>query len=212
MKDRERGRDSLKDKHKNVFIYKTDKDEEDDIFTVKNKVLFIVDGEESDGGKVKLLSPNIIKEMNVLKGDQAIKMYGKKGKDGVVVITTKPHGENNFEYEFEHEFVEPNVEVIMDPDMKMEWVSKNDNIEIHTIDKNTSSEDLKTMKSDFKSKNIDFSYSKLKRNKDGEITRIKISLNDNDGNKSSSTFDKGESVISPILIGKNNRNLIIKSI
>ncbi len=212
MKDRERDHDSLKDKHKNVFIYKTDKDEEEDIFTVKNKVLFIVDGEESDGGKVKLLSPNIIKEMNVLKGDQAIKMYGKKGKDGVIVIKTKPNGENNFEYEFDHEFVEPNVQVIMDPNMEMEWVSKNDNVEIQTIDKNTSSEDLKTMKSDFKSKNIDFNYSKLKRNKEGEITRIKISLNDNDGNKSSSTFDKGESVISPILIGKNNRNLIIKSI
>ena len=211
MKNGENGRDSLKDGHKNVFIYKTDK-VDDDIFTVKNKVLFIVDGEESDGEKVKLLSPNIIKEMNVLKGDQAIKMYGSKGKEGVIIITTKPHGENEFEYEFDHEFIEPNVEVIMDPNIKMEWVEKDHNVGMNMIKKSTTDDELKAIKSQFKSKNIDFSYSKLKRNKEGKITRIKISLNDNQGNKSSATFDNNGTVIPAIMVGKSRNNFIIKSI
>ncbi len=211
MKNGENGRDSLKDGHKNVFIYKTDK-VDDDIFTVKNKVLFIVDGEESDGEKVKLLSPNIIKEMNVLKGDQAIKMYGSKGKEGVIIITTKPHGENEFEYEFDHEFIEPNVEVIMDPNIKMEWVEKDHNVGMNMIKKSTTDDELKAIKSKFKSENIDFSYSKLKRNKEGKITRIKISLNDNQGNKSSATFDNNGTVIPAIMVGKSRNNFIIKSI
>ena len=211
MKNGENGRDSLKDGHKNVFIYKTD-DDDDDIFTVKNKVLFIVDGEESEGEKVKLLSPSIIKEMNVLKGDQAIKMYGSKGKEGVIIITTKPHGENEFEYEFDHEFIEPNVEVIMDPNIKMEWVEKDHNVGMKMIKKSTTDDELKAIKSKFKSENIDFSYSKLKRNKEGKITRIKISLNDNQGNKSSATFDNNGTVIPAIMVGKSRNNFIIKSI
>ena len=174
--------------------------------------MFIVDGEESDEKVIDLISPENIAHVNVLKGEHAIKMYGDKGKDGVVIIKTKPHGENNFVYEFDHQMDDSNVEFIVDHNMELEWVSEYNNIEINTIDKNTTDAKLKAMKSELKSKDINFSYSKLKRNKSGEITRIKVSLNDNDGNKSSSTFDKGNKSISPVIFGKNRKNLIIKSI
>ena len=187
-------------------------DENEFLFRGKNKTMFIVNGEESDEKIIELISPEDIAHVNVLKGEHAIKMYGDKGKDGVIVIKTKPHGENNFVYEFEHEMDEPNVEFIVDPNMELEWVSEFNNIEINTIEKITTDAELKALKSEFKSKNIDFSYSKLRRNKSGEITRIKVSLNDNEGNKSSSTFDKGNKSISPVIIGKNRKNLIIKSI
>lgn len=213
IKERIKLHDSLKDKLGNFFIIEeNDNDGKEMIFSGKSKAMFIVDGEEEDEKIIELLSPEDIAHINVLKGDHAIKMYGKKGKDGVIVIKTKPHGENDFEFEFDNDFTESNVEVIVDPNMELEWVSEFGNIEIQTIDKNTSNEDLKAIKSDLNSKNIDFAYSKVKRNKDGEITRIKISLNDKDGNKSSSTFDKGNKAISPVLIGKNRSNLIIKSI
>lgn len=213
IKERIERHDSLKDKHSNIFIHEMDDHNDNKLFfPSKSKALFIVDGEESDENIIELMSPEDIAQINVLKGDHAIKLYGKKGKDGVIVIKTKPHGKNDFELEFDHEFTEPNFEVMVDPNMEMEWVSEFGNVEIQTIDKKTTHEDLKDMKSDFKSKNIDFSYSKVKRNKDGEITRIKISLNDKQGNKSSSTFDKGNKGISTVIVGKNKNNLIIKSI
>jgi hypothetical protein len=212
IKERIKLHDSLKDKHGNIFIHDIeDHDENKLFFSGKNNALFIVDGEESDKKIIDLMSPEDIAHINVLKGDHAIKMYGKKGKDGVIVIKTKPDGENNFKFEFDQEFTEPQYRVMVDPNMKMEWVSELGNIEIQTIDKNTSDEDLKAIKSDFKSKDIDFTYGKVKRNKEGEITRIKVSLDDNDGDKTSATFNHTDKYIPHIILGKNRNNLFIKS-
>ncbi|MEC7264379.1 MAG: M56 family metallopeptidase [Bacteroidota bacterium] len=98
---RDTDKKSVVKKGKHVFIMK-DSDDEDDIEVMgKNGSFFFIDtdgGEEPlfylDGKKVKAedikkLSPDTIKSMEVLKGDEAIEKYGKKAKDGVVVITTK---------------------------------------------------------------------------------------------------------------------------
>ena len=213
IKERMKLHDSLKDKHGSIFIKEyNDQDENNLFFAGKDKVLFIVDGEESDGKAVELISPENIAHMNVFKGGKALNTYGEKGKDGVIVITTKTHDDKNFVYEFDHEMDESNAEIEVDSDKDMIWISKNNNVGINMIKKITTDAELKSMKSDLEKQNIDFKYSKLKRNKNGDITRIKISLNDNDGNKSSSTFDTGNNSISPILIGKNKNSLIIKSI
>ena len=213
IKERIKIHDSLKDKHSNIFIEKHEgHNEEESLFSGKERILFIVDGEESDAGDIRLLQPENIKEMNVLKGEQAVRVYGDKGKDGVVIVTTKPHGKNNFVYEFEHEMDEPHVNVQVDSDKDLIWITKDHKSGINIIKKSTTDAQLKRMKSDLEKQNIDFKYSKLKRNKNGEITRIKVSLNDNDGNKSSSTFDTGNKAINPILIEKNRNNLVIKSI
>ena len=50
--------------------------------------LFIVDDKEVTKKDLDL-DPNNIESVNVLKGEAATKLYGEKGKDGVVVITTK---------------------------------------------------------------------------------------------------------------------------
>ena len=178
--------------------------------TVKYNIGYGANG-ISDEKIIELMSPEDIEHINVLKGEHAIKMYGKKGKDGVIIVETKPHGENHFEYEFDRKLTEPKYRVMVEPNMKMEWVSEFGNIEIQTIDKNTSNEDLKAMKSDFKSKDINFNYGKVKRNKDGEITRIKVSLDDNEGDKTSATFNHSDKNIPHIILGKNRENLFIKS-
>ncbi|WP_228235311.1 M56 family metallopeptidase [Allomuricauda sp. M10] len=98
---RDTDKKSVVKKGKHVFIVK-DSDDEDDIEVMGNNGSFFFintdDGEEPlyylDGKKVKAeeirkLSPDTIKSMEVFKGDEAIKKYGKKAKDGVVVITTK---------------------------------------------------------------------------------------------------------------------------
>lgn len=228
IKERIKLRDTIEDKHSNIFIYDSDEhDENIKLFSGKNKALFIVDGEESDGKNINLLSPDDIARVNVLKGESAIKMYGERGKDGVIVITSKKgkgpwtvkydvdtfefndedfdfNKDYNFSYHFEEQDDLPNVKFF---GTHLPRGSKT-----MLIKKSATDDYLKTMKDFFKEQNIDFKYSKLKRNKDGKITRIKVSLDDNNGNKSSSTFDSGEKGINPILIGKNNKKLTIKSI
>lgn len=59
------------------------------ISTGGEKPLMIVDGKEMKGDVLKDMDPDRIDKIEVLKGDQAIAEYGEKGKNGVVIITTK---------------------------------------------------------------------------------------------------------------------------
>lgn len=52
-------------------------------------VLYIIDGKEMESGSIKDVDPNSIKMVSVLKGENAVKKYGDKGKNGVIEITTK---------------------------------------------------------------------------------------------------------------------------
>lgn len=63
----------------NIFVMSTD----------GKKPLIIIDGKEMKDGKIDDIDPDSIKSMNVLKGENATKKYGAKGKDGVIEITTK---------------------------------------------------------------------------------------------------------------------------
>ncbi len=88
------------DKHITLF---SDSDDEADIEVIKGgsgnyffidsgkgeKPLFFIDGKKASEKEVKALDPDAIEKMEVLKGDKATKEYGKKAKDGVVLITTK---------------------------------------------------------------------------------------------------------------------------
>ena len=51
--------------------------------------LFIIDGKEITNDKFKDIDPDTIKSINVLKGENAIKKYGEKAKNGVIEITLK---------------------------------------------------------------------------------------------------------------------------
>jgi len=52
-----------------------------------NTPLIVIDGIEL--GDVKNISPESIESITVLKDQSAVKIYGEKGKNGVVVISTK---------------------------------------------------------------------------------------------------------------------------
>jgi hypothetical protein len=52
-------------------------------------VLYIIDGKEMTSGSIKDVDPTSIKMVSVLKGENAIKKYGEKGKNGVIEIKTK---------------------------------------------------------------------------------------------------------------------------
>ncbi len=62
-----------------------------EITTKKNlpDALYVVDGEIKDKEFVNSLNPENIQSIDVLKGESATALYGEKGKNGVIKITTK---------------------------------------------------------------------------------------------------------------------------
>jgi len=67
-----------------TFVRKTTEKSE-----MPKDVLFIIDGKEMQPESMKDIDPATIKSITVLKGESAVKLYGEKGKMGVVEITTK---------------------------------------------------------------------------------------------------------------------------
>lgn len=63
-----------------VIIHSTDKD--------ANPLVY-VDGEEKSQEMLKTINPEGIERVEVLKGESAVKLYGEKAKNGVILVTTK---------------------------------------------------------------------------------------------------------------------------
>ena len=80
-----------------VTIVKTDNDlsQDDVIFLNKqlndpdSKPLIIKDNKELTNKEIQDIMPSSIKSISVLKDKKAISKYGEKGKNGVIIITTK---------------------------------------------------------------------------------------------------------------------------
>lgn len=54
-----------------------------------SEALIIIDGKEKTYEDMKLLDANKIESISVLKDESAKKIYGEKGKNGVIIVTTK---------------------------------------------------------------------------------------------------------------------------
>ena len=61
----------------------------------KNPPLYILDGVTIDKAKMDAINPETIESINVLKDKSATVIYGDKGKDGVILITSKKNGVPN---------------------------------------------------------------------------------------------------------------------
>ena len=48
-----------------------------------------IDGKEASDKTMKDIKPETIEKMEVYKGPMAVEKYGEKGKNGVIMITTK---------------------------------------------------------------------------------------------------------------------------
>jgi hypothetical protein len=74
----------------NIFIEKTGKGKDKLILSGANdNALFIIDDKEVIKKDFDNLDTNNIATINIFKGDSATEKYGDKGKNGVIVITTK---------------------------------------------------------------------------------------------------------------------------
>jgi TonB-dependent SusC/RagA subfamily outer membrane receptor len=52
------------------------------------KTLFVLDDVEIPNSDLRVVKPEDIEKIEVLKDSKAVEKYGEKGKDGVVIITT----------------------------------------------------------------------------------------------------------------------------
>lgn len=59
----------------------------DNVFSDKPAPIYIVEGKEVDAASLEKIMANQIKAMKVLKGEQAIAVYGGKAINGVVEIS-----------------------------------------------------------------------------------------------------------------------------
>ncbi|MBP4138258.1 vWA domain-containing protein [Flavobacterium geliluteum] len=55
----------------------------------KNEPLYIIDGVPAKANQIAKINPNDIQDIKVLKDDNATNLYGRKGKNGVIVLATK---------------------------------------------------------------------------------------------------------------------------
>ncbi|NRA93608.1 MAG: TonB-dependent receptor plug domain-containing protein [Psychroserpens sp.] len=168
------------------------------------KPLIIVNNDILGKVDIKGLDSSIIESMSVVKGDNAVKIYGDKGKDGAILITTK-----NSIARLKQMQNDSNKSVRVNS-VRFDDTNDNTSMFIHYITKDTPDNLMKTHKEELASRGITVKYSKLKRNKKGEITRIKVSLSDEEGNKASASFNRIDG-IPQITIGKKNGSLVASS-
>lgn len=70
---------------KEIFLIRS----QDSLIAEKVKPLYILNGIEAESIKFDSLKPSDIKAIHIKKGEEAKKIYGDKGKNGVILITTK---------------------------------------------------------------------------------------------------------------------------
>ena len=169
------------------------------------KPLVIVNGKEVSSDYLKSMSAEIIESMTVLKDEKAINKYGEKGKNGVIELITK-ESINLLKKDKPLQITRSeltNITFIDDEDSSK-------NASIAYISKYTTDDVLDSHKANLENIGISVNYSKLKRNTSGDITSIKISLEDGKGFKSSATW-KVTDGIPNIEFGKSEGTLIART-
>jgi beta-lactamase regulating signal transducer with metallopeptidase domain len=166
--------------------------------------IYIVDESVVSATEFKLVHPDNIKSMNVLKRKNAVALYGEKGKNGAVIIITK--SENYLNRNSNSKI----IEVKKDSPWKVTttqvtgvyyYGDNGETLAELVISKTSTDSFLEKQKQELKKHGIDAKFSKVRRNKAGDITGIKISLNDNNGSKSSASWKGKKEGIPDIVMG-----------
>ena len=169
-----------------------------------DKPLVVVDGRFIGYKDLNDLNPDKIKSINVIQGDMAITdtSYGEKGKNGVIIVETKGSGSKE-KAKWVIDRVEVNsVAYVGDDDSK--------NATLAYITKYTPDRILDKNKALLEEAGIIVKYSKIRRNKAGEITRIKITVKNDSGDESSASW-KNDDGITGIEYGISEGSLIART-
>ena len=129
---------------------------------LNSKPIIVLDGSivEGDTDKIiNMINPDNIESMNVIKGENAIKNYGDKGKNGVIEIYAKVKTKST-----------NTPESITDSDYQS-----------IILDSSDPNEGWYSLTNYFKKQNIITEISNIKRNKDNKIIAITIVMKSSDG-------------------------------
>jgi hypothetical protein len=176
---------------------------EDNISDVKNNkdvnfknALILFDGKEISSETFEKINPNIISSVGVLRSStpKVLEKYGEKSRNGVIIIESMDYYEKN------NSTANTKAEVV---DFKIN--TDNDGF---IITKSNDKEALEFYQSILAKNKINFSFDKVKRDKNGLITAISITL-ENSEDKISKAF-KNKNGIEDIFIGKEKGVLVIR--
>jgi hypothetical protein len=172
----------------------------------EEKPLYILDDKIISQKEFQLIDANNIKSMNVIKNENAIKIYGEKGKNGVVIIKSKIYAfVNGSDKAVEVEVEDNNPWKIKTAVTTVIYEDDNGKVTAeYILTKNSSDSFLEKQKRELLKHGIEAKFTKVKRNKAGEITSIKIALDDNDGRKSSASWKEKNQAIPDIIMGKSS--------
>jgi hypothetical protein len=159
----------------------------------KDKPLVVLDGKIVEDA-LKTLNPENIESMTVLKGKKAVDSYGDKGKNGVIEIKTKTSRslKNSKLKTAKKSPWSVRTEVSNVTYVDDEDTSKNGMLAY--ITKYTSDEQLEKHKADLATFDLKVKFSKIKRNKNGELTSIKISVRNDEGDQSSASWKDDDGI------------------
>ncbi|MFT7050824.1 MAG: bla regulator protein BlaR1 [Psychroserpens sp.] len=175
-------------------------------------LLFIVDGVKGTQRDFRKVTPDLIKSMNVIKKEEGLKVYGEKGKNGVIIIETKSGNQSNRTNNSKI------IEVKKDSPWKVTttqvtgvyYTGDNEEKSAELVISKTSTDSfLEKQKQELKKHGIDAKFSKVRRNKAGVITGIKISLNDDNGRKSNASWKGEKEGIPDIIMGTSKDDSLV---
>ena len=185
-------------------------------FPNEDNLLYILDGKEiSKSDLLKVYSKETVSSISVLKGKEAKEKYGEKGTNGVVEVISKNKNDSTESKTF---IFTPNEESNKKDNpwsisystnyIDTEDISKSASLVY--ISKTSQNYILEAQKNIMKKQGISVKYTKLKRNKLGEIISIKISLNNKEGKKSSASY-RNNNGIPNVEFGIAENELIIRT-
>lgn len=157
---------------------------------IKKALLFLDDQEIT---YQEFIKHKEIPVMSMLKGNNAIKKYGEKGKHGVVYLFSKPS----------HLNLSGNSKLAKN-------FRINDDNDGFIIHKNSTSEDIEFYTKTLQKNNLKLKVAIIKRNSEGQITNIDISLRDGK-NIAKASFQTQTGGIQDVFVGKRNGKLVVSS-
>ena len=176
--------------------------------------IFVLDGKIITKQELEATALENVKSVETIKADVAKKLYGQAAKHGAFILKTKiEKGTKNPWNGGISKVTEYIVTTDFSEDDDSETTQEMTSIDsfVFYITKTLKDDDLKRVKNLIEEElELDFEYSQLKRNKAGKITKIKLTLSDGKGKKSSATF-KNNNGIPDINVGKSNTDLILYS-
>ncbi|QCE42015.1 M56 family metallopeptidase [Psychroserpens sp. NJDZ02] len=157
------------------------------------KPMIFIDNQRANKQQLSNLKHEDIKSMSVLKSKKDITPFGKEGKNGVILITTKSASTNNLK-------ASDKKESSWDVNYGISSTTYNDdetpakyNIVLH-ITKNTPDLVLEQHKKQLASLGKELEYITLRRNNKDEITKLKMSLTNNKGQTSKVLYQSNKGI------------------